>query len=95
MMPTGSRITPILDPKVPSAVRHAATVFLCKHVDIRAISTSEAVDSVRADVPDCRLSDEAIERYVAMTAIEQGYVILFDRRGRRHSQWRPVALFGG
>lgn len=72
-----------------------------RHLDLsapgRIISTFSAVQAVRDKVPDCDLSDDQIERYAVLCAVDQSLAVHFDRRGDRdlfsslsRSHWRLV-----
>ncbi len=47
----------------------------------RIISTFSAVQSVRDKVPDCELSDDQIERFAVLCAVDQALAVHFDRTG--------------
>lgn len=68
--------------RVPSTVKQAVLIALCRHVDSRAISTAQLIDEIRAAVPYCRLSDDQIEEYAVRSAIREEFAVRFDRRGR-------------
>lgn len=57
----------------------------------RIISTFSAVQSVRDRVPGCELSDDQIERYAVLFAVDLGLAVHFDRR---ESCRNPVLTLG-
>lgn len=63
---------------VPEAVKQAMLVYLCRQVEGRAISTADAIVSMRHDVPECTLTDKQLELYAVTQAVEQDYAIRFD-----------------
>lgn len=72
---------------VPAAVRRAVLIFLCKHVNGRAISTTELVDEVRGSVSKCRLTDDQIEEYAVRSAIREEFAVKFDRKKDVNPPW--------
>lgn len=79
--------------RVPSAVRRAVLIFLCRHVNGRAISTTQLVDNVRAEVPDCKLTDDQIEEYAVRSAIREEFMVKFDRK-RGSVSWDKFMMPG-
>ncbi|MFU0507389.1 hypothetical protein [Pseudaminobacter sp. NGMCC 1.201702] len=73
--------------RVPAAVKRAVLFFLCKHVNGRAISTTQLVKEVRSIVPDCNLTDDQIEEYAVRTAIREEFAIKFDRKKDASEPW--------
>ncbi|MEO9339107.1 hypothetical protein ABFT80_16950 [Mesorhizobium sp. SB112] len=63
---------------VPEAVKQAMLVYLCSQVEGRAISTADAIGSMRRDAPECTLTDKQLELYAVTQAVEQDYAIRFD-----------------
>ena len=57
----------------------------------RIISTYSAVQSVRDKVPDCELSDEQIERYAVLCALDQALAVHFDRRASSRDPYSPLS----
>ncbi|ANT51524.1 hypothetical protein [Mesorhizobium amorphae] len=57
----------------------------------RIISTYSAIQSVRNKVPDCELSDEQIERYAVLCALDQALAVHFDRRGSSRDPYSPLS----
>ncbi|MDX8436678.1 hypothetical protein EN858_24695 [Mesorhizobium sp. M4B.F.Ca.ET.215.01.1.1] len=57
----------------------------------RIISTYSVVQSVRDKVPDCELSDEQIERYAVLCAVDQALAVHFDRRGSARDPCSPLS----
>jgi len=57
----------------------------------RIISTFSAVQSVRDKVPDCELSDDQIERYAVLCAVDQALAVYFDRRGSPRDRYSSLS----
>lgn len=73
--------------RVPSAVRRAVLIFLCNHVNGRVISTTQLVDHVRAEVPNCQLTDDQVEEYAVRSAIREEFMVKFDRKRASSISW--------
>lgn len=70
---TGARISP----DVCESIR----LYLCHRQKTSVMSTSEALKSVRLQVPQCQLSDRYIILLAVERAIEAGFAVNFDGVG--------------
>jgi len=76
---------------VPDDVVHAVQRFIDCATPGRIISACAAVQSVRDKVPGCELSDDQIERYAVLCAVDQALAVHFDRRGRAPDPYSPLS----
>ena len=66
---------------VSGDVTDAVDRYIDESAPGHVISTFSAVQSVRDRVPGCELSDDQIERYAVLFAVDLGLAVHFDRRG--------------
>ncbi|MBA3448300.1 MAG: hypothetical protein H0T56_11965 [Pseudaminobacter sp.] len=71
----------------PATVRLALeSLFLGPGFEASPVSVKAGIRDVRAAVPDCKLSDEALGTVVAQYAIERGYHVDLDGDGKISSR---------
>jgi hypothetical protein len=68
---------------VPDDVIDAIAGYIDCSAPGRIISTFSAVQSVRDKVRDCEMSDDQLERYAVLAAVDEGLAVHFDRRARQ------------
>lgn len=76
---------------VPDDVIDAVEGYLCFCAAGRIVSTFSAVQAVRDKVLDCELSDEQIECYAVLAAVDEGLAVHFDRRGRQPDRYSSLS----
>ncbi len=76
---------------VPDDVIDAVARYIDCSAPGRIISTFSAVQSVRDKVCDCELSDDQIERYAILFAVDQGLAVHFDRKGSQRDPFSSLA----
>jgi len=76
---------------VPDDVIDAVERYIDCAAPGRIVSTYSAVQSVRGKIPDCGLSDEQIERYAVLCAVDEALAVHFDRRGSSRDPYSPLS----